>query len=175
MNSPDERIFHHREASRQNPGERDNSKPFVIMYHGSSVERHGLDLAVAALRKIRGTIPSAELRIYGRSTPFLEQVMNLVRKSELCEAVRYLGSKNLEQICEAIGECDVGIIPNRRSKFTEVNTPTRIFEYLSQAKPVIAPRTPGILSYPTLHSLSGCLFSAAGAQDRRTTTKDEND
>jgi glycosyltransferase involved in cell wall biosynthesis len=119
----------------------------VIMYHGSLVERNGLDLAVTAVRKIRETIPSTELRIYGRRTPFLEQVMDPVRKSELCELVQYRGPKNLNQICEAIGECDVGIIPNRRSKFTLLNTPTRIFEYLSQAKPVIAPRTPGILDY----------------------------
>ena len=117
------------------------------MYHGSLVERHGLDLAVMALRKIRESFPSVELRIYGRSTPFLERVMDSVRKSELREVVRYLGPKKLEQIVEAICECDVGIIPNRRSIFTELNTPTRIFEYLSQGKPVIAPRAPGILDY----------------------------
>jgi glycosyltransferase involved in cell wall biosynthesis len=68
-------------------------------------------------------------------------------ESELSEAVRYLGSRNLEGIAEAIGECDVGIIPNRRSIFTEINTPTRIFEFLSQGKPVIAPRVPGVLDY----------------------------
>jgi glycosyltransferase involved in cell wall biosynthesis len=147
MNSPDEKIFQFRQPSRQNPGQRDHSKPFVIMYHGSLVERHGLDLAVVALGKIRESIPTAELRIYGRSTSFLEQVMNSVQKSEFRDAVRYLGSKNLDEISAAIGECDVGIIPNRRNIFTQLNTPTRIFEYLSQGKPVIAPRTPGILDY----------------------------
>ena len=73
--------------------------------------------------------------------------MDSVRRSPLSEAVRYLGPKKLDQIVEAIGECDVGVIPNRRSIFTELNTPTRIFEYLSQGKPVIAPRAPGILDY----------------------------
>ena len=73
--------------------------------------------------------------------------MDSVRNLELGEVVRYLGPKKLEEIAEAIRECDVGIIPNRRSIFTELNTPTRIFEYLSQGKPVIAPRTPGILDY----------------------------
>ena len=53
--------------------------PFVIMYHGSLVERHGLDLAVTALGKIKQSIPQAELRIYGRSTPYLERVMDSVR------------------------------------------------------------------------------------------------
>ena len=106
-----------------------------------------MDLAVTALGKIKKSVPNAELRVYGRSTPYLEQVMDSVRKSPLCDAVRYLGPKKLEQIVEAIGESDVGVIPNRRSIFTELNTPTRIFEYLSQGKPAIAPRAPGILDY----------------------------
>jgi glycosyltransferase involved in cell wall biosynthesis len=147
MNSPDEEIFRYRESSGQSFAARDTSNPFVIMYHGSLIERHGLDLAVTALGKIRKTIPGAELRIYGRSTPFLERVMDSVRRSELADAVRYLGPVNLEQIPAAICRCDVGIIPNRRSEFTELNMPTRIFEYLSQGKPVIAPCAPGILDY----------------------------
>jgi glycosyltransferase involved in cell wall biosynthesis len=158
MNSPDERIFGYREPSKQRIAVRDSSQPFVIMYHGSLVERHGLDLAVTAIEKLSDAIPQLELRVYGWSTPFLEQVMDSVRKSKAGHAVRYMGSKNLEEIAEAIRRCDVGVIPNRRSVFTELNTPTRIFEYLSQGKPVIAPRAPGILDYfdaqePTLFEL----------------------
>jgi glycosyltransferase involved in cell wall biosynthesis len=147
MNSPDEKIFKYREITNLKRATTQATVPFVIMYHGSIVERHGLDLAVLALGSIRKTIPGAELRIYGQSTPFLEKVMNSVQGTELNDAVRYFGAKTLDQIVEAIGECDVGIIPNRRSIFTELNTPTRIFEYLSQSKPVIAPRVHGILDY----------------------------
>ncbi|HSZ79039.1 MAG TPA: glycosyltransferase family 4 protein [Chthoniobacterales bacterium] len=147
MNSPDEEIFQYQKPFRQVSTVRDGSKPFVMMYHGSLVERHGVDLAVAAVGKIRLKIPGAELRIYGRSTPFLEGVLDLVRKSKLSDAVRYLGPMKLEQIPAAIRECDVGVVPNRRSAFTEINMPTRIFEYLSQGKPVIAPQTPGIQDY----------------------------
>lgn len=147
MNSPDAEIFQYRAAAPESLFKRDNSEPFVIMYHGSLVERHGLDLAITALGKIKASVPKAELRVYGRGTPYLEQVMDSVRKSEVRDAVRYLGPRKLEQIVEAIRGCDVGIIPNRRSIFTELNTPTRIFEYLSQGKPVIAPRAPGILDY----------------------------
>jgi glycosyltransferase involved in cell wall biosynthesis len=147
MNSPDERIFEFHEPLLPDLAGCDPSKPFVMVYNGSLVERHGLDLAVMALGKIRKSIPHAELRIYGHSTPFLEQVLQSARESELGKAVRYLGPKGQEQMVEAIAACDVGIIPNRRSIFTELNTPTRIFEYLSQGKPVIAPRAPGILDY----------------------------
>ena len=47
----------------------------------------------------------------------------------------------------------MGIIPNHRSAFTEINTPTRIFEYLALGKPVIAPRAPGIQDYFNEESL----------------------
>jgi glycosyltransferase involved in cell wall biosynthesis len=146
MNSPDEGNFKFLPAKEAPPTGTAAPGRFVIMYHGSIVERHGLDLAVTALARIHPTIPGAELRIYGRETPFLRQVLDSV-PADLRAAVHYLGAKNLEQIAEAIRDCDVGVIPNRRSLFTEINTPTRIFEYLSQGKPVVAPRAPGILDY----------------------------
>jgi glycosyltransferase involved in cell wall biosynthesis len=147
MNAPDEEIFQYREASAGAVKPRDPAKKFVIMYHGSLVDRHGLDLAVVALDNILSAIPNAELHVYGKRTPYLDKVLDSVRGTAVGEAVRYFGAKNLTEIVKAIGACDVGVIPNRRSIFTEINTPTRIFEYLSQGKPVIAPRAPGILDY----------------------------
>ena len=64
MNSPDENIFKFRDA-RPVSGAQRGSKPFVIMYHGSLVERNGLELAIKAFARVRTTIPNAELRIYG--------------------------------------------------------------------------------------------------------------
>ena len=145
MNSPDEKIFHptaHGATTSPN-----GSKPFVLMYHGSLLERNGLDLAVDAFAKVRSSIPSAQLRIYGSRNAFLDRVVEKVRALGLEDSVHYLGSKPLEQIVEAIESCDVGVIPNQRSIFTELNTPTRIFEYLALGKPVIAPNAPGITDY----------------------------
>jgi len=119
----------------------------VMMYHGSILERNGLDLAVDALIAIRERVPTAELRIYGEATPFLETVLRRVKEQRLQHVVRYFGAKGPKQIAAAIDQCDVGIIPNRRSIFTEINTPTRIFEYLSRGKPVITGRAPGVLDY----------------------------
>ena len=117
------------------------------MYHGSLVERNGLDLAVEALVRVRKSLPNAQLRIYGLRTPFLEKVMHSAKNKGLQEAVQYLGPKSLEQLVKAIEECDVGVVPNHRSRFAELNTPTRIFEFLAGGKPVIAPRTRGTCDY----------------------------
>src|SRR5579864_825598 len=64
MNAPDSRIFRFR-AAQQQRREPESSKPFVFMYHGSLVERNGLDLAVEALAIARKEMPNAELRVYG--------------------------------------------------------------------------------------------------------------
>jgi glycosyltransferase involved in cell wall biosynthesis len=147
MNSPDEQIFPFRSADSAAPGTRTMEKPFVIMYHGTIVPRNGLDLAIAALAELRKTVPIAELRVYGAATPFLEQLMHTARNNGVHEAIRYLGPKRLEDLVLEIDQCDVGIIPNHRNIFTEINTPTRILEYLALGKPVIAPRAPGIQDY----------------------------
>jgi glycosyltransferase involved in cell wall biosynthesis len=145
MNVPDETIFKYRDCLDYQ--ERDASKPFIVMFHGSIVERNGLDIAVEAVRKLRKKVPGAELWIYGAPTPFLTSVMDSVGQNGLRGAVRHLGAKTLDEIVAAIQTCDVGVIPNRNTAFTEINTPTRIFEYLSLGKPVISPHAKGITDY----------------------------
>lgn len=148
MNSPDESVFAFRPcpAATDLPP-RDAARPFVLMCHGLIVERHGHDLAVAAVEQLRRTIPSIQLWIYGRQTVFLDHVMETVREKKLEAAVHYRGVCSQEDIVAIIAQCDLGIIPNRRAIFTELNTPTRIFEYLACGVPVISPRAPGILDY----------------------------
>jgi glycosyltransferase involved in cell wall biosynthesis len=157
MNSPDSGIFPYRTA-RSYPARKPGIR-LVGMYHGSLVERNGLELAVDALARIRSQFPMVELRVYGRSTPYLEHVLDKVRGLKLENNVRYLGAKKLEELVAEIEECDVGIVPNQRNTFTDINTPTRIFEYLALGKPVIAPRTPGIQDYFDSDSL---LFFESG-------------
>jgi len=147
MNSPDGRIFPFRATHPEAFTRKTDNKPFVIMYHGSLVERNGLDVAIEALSQVRESVPAAELRIFGATTPFLERMMQQAQNKNLHESVRYLGSRRLEDLVTEIENCDLGVIPNRWNAFTEINTPTRIFEYLALGKPVIAPATPGIQDY----------------------------
>jgi len=163
MNSPDGEIFPFRTPPSLISGGQPRHEPFVIMYHGSLVERNGLDLAVEALALVRQTLPAAELRIYGPSTPFLDRVMSAVKDKGLEEAVHYLGPRQLEDLVGEIENCDVGVIPNHRNSFTDINTPTRIFEYLALGKPVVAPRTSGIQDYFSKDSL--VFFDPGDAED----------
>ncbi len=163
MNTPNEQIFRYSPAKLDDARVLRAGKPFVIMYHGTLVERNGLDLAVEALAKIRRSVPDAELRVYGPRTSFLDKVLHGLPEKELEKAVRYLGPRTLEELVQAIAECNVGVIPNKRSIFTEINTPTRIFEYLALGKPVVAPSANGIEAYFDQDSL--VLFELGNIDD----------
>jgi glycosyltransferase involved in cell wall biosynthesis len=163
MNSPAEEIFPFRTPDSYASNSQTPRKRFVIMYHGSLVERNGVDLAVEALARVRESVPDAELRIFGHKTAFLESVMEQVDRQGLQGNVKYLGGKRLEDLVREIEDCDVGIIPNQRNAFTDINTPTRIFEYLALGKPVIAPSTLGIQDYFGPQSLF--FFESGNADD----------
>ena len=86
-------------------------------------------------------------------------MLEMVREKGLEELVHYLGPKQLEDLVPEIEKCDLGVVPNHRNAFTDINTPTRIFEYLALGKPVIAPATSGVQDYFDRESL---LFFEAG-------------
>jgi glycosyltransferase involved in cell wall biosynthesis len=145
MNTPDENLFPFRSAlSYQNAEE---TSPFVVMYHGSLIERNGLELAVDALALLSESGIPIELRVYGRSTPYLDRVMNKVRDLGIEKMVKHFGGRRLDQLAAEIQKCDIGVVPNQLNAFTAINTPTRILEYLALGKPVIAPSTRGVLDY----------------------------
>jgi glycosyltransferase involved in cell wall biosynthesis len=146
MNSPETKIFNPRRFNGSTV-QRFNDKPFTLMYHGLLVERHGLDLAIQAVARLRPRIPQIKLHLYGEPTDYLKKILDLVLKLDLEDAVFFHGFKNLDEIAADISKIDLGVIPNRVSAFTQINFPTRIFEYLAMHKPVLAPSTTGIRDY----------------------------
>ncbi len=145
MNTPDEKLFSNIEMLDQ-MSQRHNGE-FHIMYHGTIAERHGLHLAVEAIGHLVKSIPGIRLDIYGSRNNYLCRVESLIQRLGLEKHVKYRGKKMIDDIPSVIRQCNLGIIPNLTTPFTEINFPTRIFEYLSMGKPVIVPRTQGILDY----------------------------
>src|SRR5262249_44799224 len=150
MNSPEAEIFcarnnyfHEHDPLNGTAPEKTKHKPFTLMYHGLIVERHGLDLAVEAMAKLKAKIPGIRLHLYGERTDYLEKILELAEKLGLKDAVIFHGFKNLSEIASDISKIDLGLVPNRLSVFTQINFPTRIFEYLAMNKPVIVPSTRG--------------------------------
>ena len=159
MNSPEMTIFDPRKHPHSN-GQPVADKPFVLMYHGLIVERHGLDLAVRAVAQLHERIPGLQLHMYGEPTDYSKKIMELVRELKLEDVVHSHGFKPLDEIARDISKIDLGLIPNRLSSFTQINFPTRIFEYLAMHKPVLVPGTKGISDYFTPDEI---LFFEAGS------------
>lgn len=143
MNSPQTSVF---ERFTKNAVIKQRGDKFVLMYHGLIVERHGLDIMVEALIILRHKIPNLEMIIcgYGEYEP---QLIKDIKESNLGDIVNFIGEVTIDKIAETIPQIDVGIIPNKITPFTEINFPTRIFEYIINKKPAVVPRTIGIKDY----------------------------
>jgi glycosyltransferase involved in cell wall biosynthesis len=143
MNSPQEKVFRRGkvEAGRQR---RDDE--FILMCHGTIAERNGLGTALEALTHVRNQIPNLVFEVFG-SGDFVPVFLQRVNELGLRDIVRYHGNVSLSEIAKAITRIDVGIVPNGRSRFSNINMPTRVFEYLCLEKPVIFARTEGVLDY----------------------------
>ena len=152
MNSPDETIFTPGSVEPV-PRAPNGGDEFRIMHHGSIVHRHGIDLLVEAVAKVRPGIPGVRLDIFGRREPFLDEVLDAARRLGVGDIVHYRGNSTQREIARAILESDLGVIPNRRSAFTGLNFPTRIFEYLAMGRPILVPATQGIEDYFTPEQL----------------------
>jgi glycosyltransferase involved in cell wall biosynthesis len=120
---------------------------FRVMHHGLIAHRHGVDLLVEAVARLRPSIPGIRLDIYGAETPFLATVLETAVRLGVGDIVHYHGAKSQPEIADAIRQSHVGVVPNRRSVFTEINFPTRLFEYLAMHRPVVAPNTQGVRDY----------------------------
>lgn len=143
MNSPQNSVF---EKYTKNAVIKPRGDKFILMYHGMIVEKHGLDTMVKALQILRSKIANLEMIIcgYGEYEP---QLLKDIKEYDLESLVNYMGEVTIEKIAETIPQIDVGIIPNKINPFTQINFPTRIFEYLINKKPTVVPRTLGIRDY----------------------------
>lgn len=120
---------------------------FSIMHHGLLAERHGLDVALRAVSHLQERIPNLEFHVYGRDNEYSASMEALARDLGIRDLVHFHGYVPYKEVAEAIQAADLGVIPNRRNAFTEINMPTRIFEYLAMNTPVIVPSTTGIRDY----------------------------
>jgi glycosyltransferase involved in cell wall biosynthesis len=147
MNTPLEEVFP-LTAPAAAPLARTKKDPFVLMYHGTLFERHGLHMAMEALADLVDDFPGFVFKVYGAETPYwTKTIVPLIEELHLEKHVQYFGDSSQEAIARAIRECDLGLVPNLKTPFTEINFPVRIFEYLALGKPVLVPFTRGIRDY----------------------------
>jgi glycosyltransferase involved in cell wall biosynthesis len=126
--------------------DREESKKFRLVYHGTLVKRLGIDLAIQAVGKLVNRIPEIEFHIYGGGDD-MEDFIQLRDKLQLQQIVHFHGSFPLDELLPMIANMDLGIVGNRKSVATELMLPVKMLEYVALNIPVIVPRLKAVQYY----------------------------
>ena len=140
LNVADTSIFH----PPTNPAPRlPDDHTFRLIYHGSMVQRYGLDLAVQAVDRLHSVIPGIHLSLVGQGE-YLPHIMALVDRLSLHDHVTFEPKRLAEELPGLILSHDLGIVPYRNDVFTDGLLPTKLMEYAALGLPVIASSTTAI-------------------------------
>ncbi len=107
-------------------------------------------------------IPSLKLLIVGSSlyTNYAEKVMNWVKQENIEKDTKLIGFVPYELVPEYISALDLGIIPfDVNNPIAHYSSPMKMWEYLSQRKPVLSTPIPEILDN------SDCFLTALTSKD----------
>ncbi len=134
MNSADSSIFNLAKSHKKT-----NKNKLRLFYHGTLVERYGVDLLIEASKELRKERIDFILDIYGQgdSERFLRK---LIDDYSLQEYVNLNGFVLIDNIPEKILEADLCFVPNRKGVFMDTALPTKLLEYVIMEKPVIVSR-----------------------------------
>ena len=142
MNCADERIFDpERHALPVSSGDE-----FVILYHGSVVERYGLDTLVRAAARVAPDLPALRVHIVG-SGDFEGPLRDLVATLGLEGVVHMESGVPHEQIPPRILAADACVVPMRDDLFTNLILPVKLLEAVAMCRPVVSSRTRNIERY----------------------------
>ena len=139
LNLPDQRIFSPLPFNR-------NGK-FTITYYGTIAERHGIDLFLKALARLKAeSIPVHFLLIgEGDVLPEIKQLAEQLQIQDMLELIdRFV---NVREIPRYIQRTHLGIIPYRYDAATRYMLPVKLLEYVFMDVPVVASGLDTIRSY----------------------------
>ncbi len=111
-------------------------KNFVLIYSGRVSFNRGLDTAVEALQFLKSSVPNIKLLIVGEGS-HLPKLKRLADSLKVNEFVSFLPWPGHEKIKEYISMADVCLIPQPSNEHADTTVPHKLFEYMSQAKPIL--------------------------------------
>jgi glycosyltransferase involved in cell wall biosynthesis len=137
MNVADPALFSRRDTEPSH-------EEFRVLYHGTLTHRYGVDLLIEAAHLLTQRLPRLRMWILGDGDA----------RSDLMETVGRLGLEATVEFSEGmldvpslqsyLLDADVGVVPNRSTRFTDDLLPTKLLEYVAVGIPVVTARTPMI-------------------------------
>jgi glycosyltransferase involved in cell wall biosynthesis len=140
MNLADPEVFD-RQARRSDP------EDFTIVYHGTFTERYGVLVLVDSVDLLRRRIGRVKLRMLGDGDG-RPKVERLIADRDLSDCIELSdGMLSAKEVATVIRDAHVGVVPNLSNVFTDGLLPTKLLEYVAMGIPVVAARTPMVVSY----------------------------
>lgn len=135
-NFPDPSIF----KKRKNNNSVDKKK-FNLIYMGSIDERFGLDMIINGIELLLNKMPAIRLTIIPRISYeglYFQKILDLIKNKKLENHIRILSPCPLEEIVNRLTQCELGIVPLKKSVFTDLLIPVKLLEFIHMKIPVIA-------------------------------------
>jgi len=139
LNVPDPAIFDRNGATR-------SDDRFRLIYHGTVARRHGLEVALRAVSRVKDQIPNLEFLVIGHGDD-LQRIKRLVEELHLKTCVRFLGTMPVEKLPGQLVQADVGLVPILYDSFTRYMLPLKLMEYARMGVPAIVSETETIRAY----------------------------
>jgi len=109
---------------------------FILLYSGFVSPERGLDTVVMGMKYLKEKLPGAKLLVVGDgiSLPDLRNIVAVNNLENMVEFINWPGHENLGSYHEI---ADVGISPQPNNEHWNNSIPHKLFEYMSQSKPVL--------------------------------------
>ena len=108
----------------------------IVLYTGTFEAYQGLDLLLAAARRVHDTHPNVRMLLVGGNADQVARLREKAKSQGLGECVLLVGERPAEEIPAYLEAADVLVSP----RSTGTNTPLKIYQYLRAARPIVATR-----------------------------------
>lgn len=130
----------------------------LIGFIGWFVEWHRLDLFLKVFAKIHREFPQTKLALVGDGK-LKGELQAQIAEEKIEQAVLFVNAVPHHEIPRYIATFDIAVVPHSN----EYRSPIKLFEYMAEAKAVIAPRTEPI-EMIVRHGENGMLFEPLSEQ-----------
>jgi glycosyltransferase involved in cell wall biosynthesis len=108
----------------------------IVMYAGSLTDLHGTPNLLEAINYVNMQKQNVSFLILGKG-PLEKKIQTFIMTNKL-NNVKLLGFVSSEKIGLYLSLSDILLIPHSKCLQTELDPPTKLFEYLASGKPIVA-------------------------------------